>query len=194
MLSIAARAGELRLRAGQINPPFSTRIILDTAFPTALVTGCDLPDGVDEVVSITDGDPVILYRRGLPVPEQRFAIAHALGHLVFDRIVGACRPGYVGDPTRELRADEFAAELLVPFFAFQCLLEWAPADEGADRDLYLDQVDRLASLFNVTAAVMDERVRAFAARFSPRFFRLTCMIDRQARRALPIRVTIKIDR
>ena len=112
--TLVETAVDLRRRAGQVEPAFSTRQIIDACFPDALVTGRELPPGIDEVVSISPDGPVIIYRRGLPTPSQRFVIAHALAHVMFDRVRGGCRPGSVGHKSREERADRFAAELLIP--------------------------------------------------------------------------------
>src|SRR5690348_16042001 len=103
-------AADLRHKSGQHDPSFSTRLIIDACFPHAIVTGRDLPPGIDEVVAVEPSKVTILYRRGLPTPSQRFVIAHALAHVMFDRVRGGCRPGSTGQKAREERADRFAAE------------------------------------------------------------------------------------
>lgn len=164
MVDVVGVASDLRARARQNVPAFSTKAILAEAFPDALVTGRTLPDGIDEVVSITATGPVILYRRELTIPAQRFAIAHAIAHLIFDRDAGVCRPGYVGDPERESRADHFACELLVPFVVLLPMIEAQPTDTvSVSREVYLDHVDDLASRFHVPAWVIDQRIRELAA-------------------------------
>lgn len=148
MPGIERLADELRRRCGQAEPPFSTRQIIDIAFPDAVVTGRDLPAEVDELVTVTAEGPVILYRRGLPTADQRMAIAHAVGHLLLDLPCGA-PAGFSAEVER--RADHFALELLAPV---QMLDEYVrdpcPAD-GAERDIWLDMVDELASHFHVPA-------------------------------------------
>lgn len=156
MVEIAA---EIRHRSNQTEPAFSTRQIIDECFPDVLVTGSRLAPGIDELVSQTSEGPVILYQRGLSAPDQRFAIAHGLAHLIFDGKEGACRPGYLGDPGREGRADLFASELLVPLLDLEPYVGRWPSDDPADHDIYLDMVDEIASHFNAPAMVVDQRIR-----------------------------------
>jgi len=153
MVEIAA---ELRLRSRLYSPPFSTTQLVECCFPDALVTGRKLPPGVLEVVSRTERGPVIIYARGLSPTTQRYVIAHALGHLVFDE--GFRRPGEPAVPSVERRADAFADELLVPFEYLAPRVKRYPTS-GVRRDLYLDHVDQLASQFSVESAVIDRRIR-----------------------------------
>ncbi len=154
-------AADLRHKSDQTEPAFSTRRIIETCFPRALVTGRELPVGVDEAVKITPQGAVILYRRGLPTPSQRFVIAHALAHVMFDRVRGGCRPGSAGHAGRERRADSFAAELLIPLSYLRDYVGTWPDD--ADQDRYLDQVDEIASHFQVPIAIVDKRIRELCA-------------------------------
>ena len=152
-------AADLRLRANQTEPAFSTRHIVEARFPGALVTGRVLPAGIDEAVSATRDGVVILYSRSLPTPSQRFVIAHALAHLLFDHRHGACRPGSVGDENREERADRFAAELLIPLDRLaEYVGRWPSANE-VEQHKYLDQVDEIASHFQVPSGLVDRRIR-----------------------------------
>lgn len=160
MVEIAA---ELRHRSGQHDPSFSTRLIIDACFPDTLVTGRDLPPGIDEAVSISVSGPVILYRRGLSTPSQRFVIAHALAHVLFDRVRGGCRPGSVGHKSREERADRFAAELLVPSSMLREYVGRWPSEDPAEHEIYLDQVDEIASHFHVPSGLIDKRIRELRA-------------------------------
>lgn len=150
-------AADLRRRSNQTEPYFSTQQIIESCFPDALVTGHALPANVDEAVSRTPDGIVILYRRGMSTGEQRFAIAHALGHLIFDGDDAACRPGCVGIAESEERADGFAAELLVPLDDLREHVTWLPGQ--CDEAIYLDQVDLIASLFHVPSTVVDKRIR-----------------------------------
>lgn len=154
-------AADLRHRSSQTEPAYSTRQIIDACFPHALVTGRQLPAGIDEAVSETPQGIVILYRRGLPTSSQRFVIAHALSHIIFDRVRGGCRPGSAGHAARERRADRFAAELLIPLSALREYVGAWPDD--ADQDRYLDQVDEIASHFQVPAGLVDKRIRELRA-------------------------------
>jgi Zn-dependent peptidase ImmA (M78 family) len=157
-------AADLRQRANQTEPAFSTHHIVEARFPGALVTGRDLPPGIDEAVSETPAGVVILYRRSLPTSSQRFVIAHALAHLLFDGRTGAARPGSRGPRAREERADRFAAELLVPL---ELLAEYVgrwPSDHPVEREKYLDQVDEIASHFHVPSGLIDKRIRELHTR------------------------------
>lgn len=154
-------AADLRHRSDQSEPAFSTRRITDACFPHALVTGRKLPDGIDEVVSETPQGVVILYRRGIPTASQRFVIAHALAHVLFDRVRGGCRVGSVGSAAREKRADRFAGELLIPMSYLRDYVGTWPEDP--DQDKYLDQVDEIASHFQVPIPLVDKRIRELRA-------------------------------
>lgn len=157
-------AADIRRRSGQTEPAFSTRRIVDACFPDTLVTGRELPPGIDEAVSISQNGPVILYRRGLPTPSQRFVIAHALAHLLFDRVRGGCRPGSVGHRSREERADRFAAELLLPLELLREYVGRWPSQDTSEHEKYLDQVDEIASHFQVPTGLVDKRIRELRAR------------------------------
>jgi Zn-dependent peptidase ImmA (M78 family) len=152
-------AAGLRDKAGQTEPAFSTRQIVEASFPTALVTGRQLPPGIDEAVSETADGIVILYRRSLPTSSQRFVIAHALAHVIFDRHRGGCRPGSAGHQSREDRADRFAAELLLPIARLEEYVGCWPSLVQAENDRYLDQVDEIASHFQVPSGLVDKRIR-----------------------------------
>lgn len=151
-------AEEMRRRAGQDEPAFSTRAIVDACFPDAIVTGRELPVGVQDMVTLTERGPLIVYRRGIAAADQRFAIAHAVAHLMFDLVDGA-RPAF-DNAEVEARADDFALELLAPLAELEPYVGRFP-DEGTEveRELYLDQVDEIASHFNVPAWVIDKQIR-----------------------------------
>jgi len=155
---IVVAAASVRAVAGEHREAFSTSRIVDALFPDAVVTGRRLPAGVQEAVSTTSRGPVIVYSRELSPPAQRFVIAHAIAHLLFDadRPTAAARVGFAGDPATEARADAFAAELLVPLERLAALIEVRPASGD---DFYLDQVDSLASHFNVPRGLIDKRIR-----------------------------------
>lgn len=158
---IVGTAARVRSLAGIDEPAYSTRQIVEACFPTALVTGTKrLPHGITEAVSLTADGPVILYERRLSVPRQRFVIAHALAHLLFDLDdTGAlCTVGSRGCEDAESRADAFAAELLVPLSELASYVGTHPANDSHD-DIYMDQVDEIASHFNVTQALIDARIR-----------------------------------
>lgn len=161
---LVAVAARLRATAGQTEPAFSTRAIVDACFPDAIVTGRRLPAGIHEAVSRTAAGTLIIYQRDLPTPDQRFAIAHALAHVLFDDARSACRVGFVGDPEAEARADRFAAELLAPLADLIEYVGRQPSDDSAEHEFYLDMVDEIASHFHVPSRVVDMQVRELISR------------------------------
>jgi Zn-dependent peptidase ImmA (M78 family) len=160
-LPIREVAAELRIKAGQSRPAYSTRAIIDKCFPGTLVTGRVLPQGILEIVSRTSEGPVIIYSRHLAGPRQRYAIAHAMAHLLFDSADSACRPQFTGESAVEERADRFADELLVPLACLKPLVTRHPPlrPDGPDHELYLDAVDEISSVFHVPSYVIDRRIR-----------------------------------
>ena len=132
-------------------------------FADTVVTGRVLPKDVDELVTRTSAGGLIVYKRGLAVPDQRFAIAHALSHLLYDLDAehDAAGVGFVGNPKCEARADAFGAELLVPLADLaQHVNQWPsnPVATTAEREHYLDQVDQIAGIFNVPQWVIAKRI------------------------------------
>lgn len=158
-------AAELRCRAGQKSPPFSTTKIIETCFPSTLVTGGPLPLEIHEIVSKHRWGATIVYRRSLSGPEQRFAIAHAIAHLLFDDESACMRPGRAGIVASEERADAFAAELLVPLDVLRASVTRWPSPDAVDQEIYLDHVDENASRFGVPAYIIDERIRQLASTY-----------------------------
>lgn len=161
--AIAAIAESLRRRADQTEPAFSTRQIIDVCFPGTKVTGRAMPTGVHEIVCIDEAafrshraPHVIFYNRKLATAYQRYAIAHALAHIIFDGGQGECSNR---DATRELRCDRFADEMLVPLDRLGEYVSMRPPHDPASLDDYLDQVDQIASHFNVPRTVIDKRIR-----------------------------------
>lgn len=149
---------DLRTRAKQHSPAFSTSQIIAMTFPDVLVTGYDLPREIEEAVSRMTKGPVLLYRRGLSTAEQRVAIAHGLAHLIYDDNA-PCVRGKAGTPARERRADAFAAELLVPLDEIAKVLRVMPSKDPDEQQLYLDHVDYLASMFKVPSHLVRRRIR-----------------------------------
>ncbi len=166
----AETAARLRRDAGELEPYFSTTRMIRRCFPELEVTGRPVQPGLMNMMMRAMGH-VILYKRELTPPEQRLQIAHALGHLIFDGDgrVASCTHVY----EEELRAGRFAADLLVPLDElFPFVHRWPTEnDESKGRDeIYLDQLDILASRFMVTQRLIDKRIReirtAMAAGFS----------------------------
>ena len=155
-------ATEIRRRAGLCLPAFSTSRVVKLCFPEAVVIGHSLPGGIDEVVSRTEHGVVIVYRRDLSICERRFAVAHAIGHLVFGDVPDGPRyRGVGGSVESEARADAFAAELLVPLIHLERYLEvgHSPHAKGDGHESYLDHVDQLASRFKAHSRLIDARIR-----------------------------------
>lgn len=173
---LARVAASLRRRADQVEPHFSTTQIIDKCFPRTTVTGRMLRGGIDEAVRIDRNwrnglghrrEHVIVYNRNLPADEQRFAIAHALGHVIFD---GAAHAGcYAYDDEREQRCDRFAELLLVPLEELRPYVCAWPSHDQARHEEYLDMVDMIASHFRAPVRVIDKRIRELARR-DPRHF------------------------
>ena len=149
----------MRHQAGQKQPAFSTQAIIDKCLPRTLVTGRTLPAGILEAVARTERGPVILYARGLPVGRQRLAISHAIAHLIFDGDGAFRRPGQDCIEYIERRADAFAEELLVPLDELEKYVRCWPSRKRAEREVYLDMVDEIASRFKVTSEVVGRRIR-----------------------------------
>lgn len=94
--------------------------------------------------------PVIFYQRSLPSSQQRLAIAHAFAHLLFD-VEGdkVANEDNCGDSAVELRADEFAAELLAPARLVVQSFPEHLLERPDDDDAVLDVIDGISSKFNV---------------------------------------------
>lgn len=138
-------------------------LIRDAAFPDARITGRELPPGVDELVAVTAEGPLVIYARGLSTAGQRFAIAHALAHLLFDVGVDVhgVQPDEPYDAERETRADAFAFELLCPRCQLlQHIVLWPDSDDDAEG--YRDQVDQIAAEYHLPPAAIDQQIRELA--------------------------------
>ncbi len=160
--ALASVAASLRRRADQVEPSYSTMQIIEACFPGTLVTGRTLADDTDELVAVdrrafrTHKAPHrIFYNRSRSTAEQRYAIAHALGHIVFD---GPRRRGQRECPQRELRCDRFADELLVPLVELRPYVCAAPSADPDKHETYLDMVDQIASHFHVLATIIKRRI------------------------------------
>src|SRR4051812_43880761 len=84
-------AASLRRRSRLTQPHYSTQRIIDECYPSTVVTGDDLPANCHEMVLVDEAafrshraPHVIIYQRALSGDQQRRAIAHALGHIIFD--------------------------------------------------------------------------------------------------------------
>lgn len=152
-------ASVLRVRAGQYRPAFSTSKIMRTCFPHVHVTGRVLPVGIHEAVSRTPDGDLLIYARGLPSSDQRFAIAHGMAHLLFDGEESSCQAGRAGVPDVEARADRFAEELLVPLSDLAKYVRVRPSVDPDQQEFFLDHVDEISSRFHVPSKVIERRMR-----------------------------------
>lgn len=105
---------------------------------------------------------MILYSRSLPILDQRYAIAHALAHILFDDEDVCMRVGRAGVAANEQRADDFGAELLAPRAEIRAVLRMWPSKDAEDHEIYLDHVDQIASRFSVPSLVIDAQIRRLA--------------------------------
>lgn len=155
-------AEELRALSCQAEPPFSLPPIVAARWPDASITGRDLPSGVEEIVAFTSDGPLIVYRRDLSTAERRFAIAHALAHLLFDDGSTGVQAGHPFDSEQEVRADDFALELLAPWRCLRRHILLLPSEDRCDQESYLDQVDQIAAIYHVPPSAIDQRIRTLA--------------------------------
>ncbi len=170
---IVGRAAYIRHKAGFFDkePPYSTRQLMDRCFPKIMVTGVDLPKGIVEVTERRRGSSTICYARKVSAGLQRVGIIHGLHHLLSDLRHGVglseCnvplreleRLGKVARDPVELACDLFAGEILCPLDVLDQYAPTAifPRDED-QRRVFDDQVDQLASKFNVPAGFIRWRL------------------------------------
>ncbi len=174
--AVASRAYLVRHRCGFVGaaPDYSTVTVHRVCFPDVRVTGARLPRGVIAMCEAGIGRRTIYYNRAEPQSAQRVGIAHEFHHLLTDlkhpaehdmrecnlgaRALEAA--GYLPNSPTEIACDLFAGELLVPF---DVLDGYAPdvlfPDELPLQQAFEDEVDRLASRFNVPVPFMIWRLR-----------------------------------
>lgn len=144
----AKRARQLREELG-IDPEVPLRCVLDLVVEELRVpvVVAGLPDGVAGACW-RSGDDVVLWVSGVDAPvRRRFTLAHELGHLrcghdgsiPVDTITTLS--GKTSD-AREIQANAFAAELLVPAAGARAMVD--------GREPSLDDVVRLAERFGVS--------------------------------------------
>ena len=190
---ILASAAGVRERAGLRHPPFNLTRILSRCFPGALLTGADLPAGVHGLTRVGhDGAITIFYSRAIREPDQqRLVIAHEIGHLVLERVLGEDRHcgGYELDGTTERRCDRFGEELLAP----TALLEREAKGPlfpraGAQRIAWENFVDRMAIRYQVPRPVIVRRLRwIHAARIQRKLEEHVKAIDHHRRVVVELR-------
>lgn len=175
--AIAARAYIIRHRCGFIGaePHYSTNVVHRAFFPDVHITGANLPSGVVAMCEAgLGGRRTIFYNRREPPASQRVGIAHEFHHLLTDlkspefHETRECNTstrqleaaGYLPTSMAEIACDLFAGELLVPF---DVLDRYAPdilfPTELPLQQAFEDEVDRIASKFNVPTPFMAWRLR-----------------------------------
>lgn len=98
-------------------------------------------------------DSIICINGNVPVTQQRFSIAHEIAHYIFDYDATIHNQVYYQTHTwngsaedmKEIRADEFAAELLMPTEVFKTEYHKLPR-----RLSQYEHVQRLSELFGVS--------------------------------------------
>lgn len=107
-----------------------------------------------------DTDSIIWINGNFPVTQQRFSIAHEIAHYIFDYDMihnqvyyQTHMPNGRTEDMEEIRADEFAAELLMPTKAFSREYHKLPK-----RLSQYDHVQRLSELFGVSRHAIRHRI------------------------------------
>lgn len=161
-------------KMGYRKPKFSISAITEKLFPQVEVVGGDTKRRHATIQiypkPLDNGKrALITYDEKAHASTHRFSIAHELAHFIFDAEYGdkapdgfACSLGREGNkPESERRADYFAAELLVPLWILDDMVDFetkVPAnnpDAVRSRD---QKIQRLASRFDVSLACMKYRV------------------------------------
>jgi Zn-dependent peptidase ImmA (M78 family) len=171
--TIIARARWVREKAGLVGkePPYSTRHILETVFPSIAVAGDNLTKNVSELaVADAEGRRALYYNRNMPHSTVRVGLMHGLYHHLEDMRTGLglaeCNLSFrkLAQKTREidpleLACDMFAAEVLIPGDVLDRL---APdiiyTDDQKLKDAISDEIDHLSSKFNVPKGFMRWRL------------------------------------
>jgi Zn-dependent peptidase ImmA (M78 family) len=121
-----SKANQLLKSLNILSPPVPLNLILQqsdlTEFPVDFSTL-----GVKNVAALLAYETgQIFYDTNSPYVRRRFSVAHELGHYILDHknVFGHAPDFYTEDsrkPPQEIEADQFAAELLIPF-------EWVKKD------------------------------------------------------------------
>ena len=125
---------------------------------------CNLENRILGAMVANKTDLALLYRQGETKNRSRFTLAHELAHCCLAHLDHEFMPyieyrhdGAVNDP-REIRANSFAGELLVPAKELRKVLSSEYPDS-------LPRVTYLAKLFAVSVNVMKERLKQFPRAF-----------------------------
>jgi Zn-dependent peptidase ImmA (M78 family) len=170
--TVIARARWVREKAELMgrDPPYSTRHILETAFPDIAVAGDKLSKNVSEMAVADGGRRALFYNRNMPHSTVRVGLMHGLYHHLEDMRTGQglarCDLAFrkLGQKTKnvdplELSCDLFAAEVLIPADVLDRLApdQLFPKDPDV-RDAISDEIDNLSSRFNVPKGFMRWRL------------------------------------
>lgn len=139
------RADDLLQHFQIIRPPVPVdTIVRRLGIP---VVELDAPGWSGAADSTPEGRATIFVRRGDAPWRKRFTIAHELGHLLLHGAGRAYRDDTFRGTPEETQANEFAANLLMPFW----MLEGVTPRHGRD-------AHRLARVFGVSEQAMDIRL------------------------------------
>jgi Zn-dependent peptidase ImmA (M78 family) len=182
---IEGRASYIRKKLGLSSLPergYSTRAITEGVFSRVFITGDNLPRGVTEMVVRDRGRYQLFYSRKVQAPSQRLGIIHGCYHTLTDLReddgIRKCdltdrKFRQVNPDPVELACDLFAGALLVPFSDLDHLApdDLFPGQPGsAERHVFDDEVDVLASRFQVPAGFMRWRLYDLAKLRQTHFF------------------------
>lgn len=157
---------------GKSAPTPIVRIAHDFGFATYKAE--DIPEDISGNIFIGGAtkedygtDKVIIVGEDEPLPHQRFIVAHELAHYLMDyigneeyqkdgTIFSRTYPKVNHDSPEEIRADRFAAELLMPKKVF--LAEYVKAMKLSDYSKEYT-IPYLAKLFNTKESCIQRRIR-----------------------------------
>lgn len=163
---------EIYGHVGKSAPTPIVRIAHDFGFATYKAK--DIPDDISGNIFIGGStkkdygtDKVIIVGEDEPLPHQRFIVAHELAHYLMDYIgneeyqrdgavFSRTYPKVNHDSQEEIRADRFAAELLMPKRVF--LAEYVKAMKKSDYSKEYT-IPYLAKLFNTKESCVQRRIR-----------------------------------
>jgi len=161
-------------KMGYRKPKFSTSAIIEKLFPMVEVVSGDTGKHHATIQlypkPLDNGKrALITYDEKAHASTHRFSIAHELGHFIFDAEYGemipdgfTCSLGRDGEkPESERRADYFAAELLVPLWILDGMVDFETRVPSTNPDAVRSRdqkIQRLASRFDVSLACMKYRV------------------------------------
>jgi len=155
----AGAARRLLSRLGIKEPPIRVRQVAEKL--DIRVTDEDFPDKISGALIRSDNGIHIAVNKNHPVTRQRFSIAHELGHYLmhpnsaayYDQkheigVLFRAKPDAPVWDSREVEANRFAAELLMPRRMVIAAIQRAGAAEAS----------RLASQFDVSEEAMTYRL------------------------------------